>query len=165
MPARKSRKRVKTVNNFIGVFKTSVVAASVDELRIIAEELRDDIIENIERQNFTHTILSEKYLAQKKKKGLDERILIASKQYLDSFLVQRIQTSKDGVIYVVTVKDEVHPDSELTYRKLARIHEFGTQKIPARPHWRPTWSKFLRGIRKQNDRIKREILKKIRNSK
>ena len=35
-----------------------------------------------------------------------------------------------------------NPSPKMTYEKLARIHEYGTKKIPARPHWRPTTAAF-----------------------
>ena len=89
--------------------------------------------------------LSPEYLEWKKKKGLDTRILIATGQYLDSFKVYR-----SGNSWVAGVdKERLHYFEGKTVRMgdLAKWLEFGTRKMPPRPHWRPAFDYVSKNIR------------------
>lgn len=76
--------------------------------------------------------LSESWLAEKERRGLDLRKLIATGGYLENIIV--VET-EDG--YEIRPTDDEVPGSDgLTYFDLANVLEYGTETIPPRPHWR-----------------------------
>jgi len=87
------------------------------ELEKYAEDLRDFIKE--QKGNWEE--LSEQYKAYKQRKGLDPRILIATGKYLNS-----IKVVQEGTRFKIV------PEG---YEELAQYLEFGTSRMPARPHW------------------------------
>mgnify|MGYP001447643462 CR=1 FL=1 len=125
------------------------------------------------KEGFVWAALSERYLRWKKRRGLDPRILIATGEYVKNIGIEKVkghfrkEKGKKGIIlvkpedgkqadgkdvaYVVCVPDRKHQASGLNFRRLARIHEFGSVKahIPARPHWRPLWKEFKSDGRKK----------------
>jgi len=125
------------------VFKDSVLLVSKRKLETVAKKIAADLKERIYYQKFKHVPLSEKYLKWKKKKGLDTRILIATGEYVDSIMAKKL----NDFTWKVGVPDKVHKGTKLPLKVLARIHEFGTSTIPARPHWRPVISIWKRKFR------------------
>lgn len=115
------------------------------------QELADEFIEGlrtkIENQAFNHTPLNPEYRQGKVNQRLDPRILIATHEYLDSFVAERDETAPAGTIqFRCGVRPGIHGPSGLRYSVLARVHEFGTSKVPSRPHWRPQAAEYrLRG--------------------
>jgi hypothetical protein len=131
-------------------------------MRIIAEGLKDSIQLVLQNQSFNWKPLNVKYLAKKFQSGLDVKILLATHEYYNSIEVQRIQSTTDGVMYRIGVKDGIHKPSGLEYNTLAKIHEFGTSSIPPRSHWRPVWARFVVGIKQIGTRINSKIIQEIR---
>ena len=100
----------------------------------LAEEFADDLRMLISRQLIGWMPLSKEYKIYKRKMGLDPRILIATGRYVSS--IQPVQ-QRDGS-WIVSVPDEpLRQGSKHTLKDLARWLEYGTQNMPARPHWRP----------------------------
>lgn len=138
----KAEIRSSSKNPFTAIRK-AVQEVGIKEARSILskelEKLADEIKLALLRQTLDLAPLSPKYLAWKKRKGLDHRILIATGHYVSSIKVKRKNNQ-----WEVGVPDGFHPTAGMTYEKLARIHEYGSKKmhIPARPHWRPTIAKF-----------------------
>ena len=99
--------------------------------------------------------LNPDYLEYKRKNKLDTRKLIATGAYVRS--INSRQTSKDS--WVVDVPNRKHRPSNLTFRQLARIHEFGsiTKNIPARPHWAPTTHEIKRRVPEYSHKIEKEF--------
>jgi hypothetical protein len=115
---------------------------SQDTRKALAERFIELVRKGIQQQRYRHVPLSTGYLAWKRRMGLDERILIATGDYVRSFQVRREERKGPQgkqIVYTAGPPDEIHPPSGLNYRTLARIHEFGTATIPARPHWGPAW--------------------------
>lgn len=112
-----------------------------EEAERYAQMVRDAIY----YQQYQWVPLSKRYLAWKKRVHRDERIYLATHEFVQSI---QVIPSKEGesVGFVVGLPDKIHVDSGLPIRKLAAIHEFGSPKrnIPARPLWRPTWERFRR---------------------
>lgn len=76
----------------------------------------------ITSQNFRRVPLKANWVARKRARGLDPRILIATKQYLKSYRHYRVGPRN----WAVTC--------DLAKMKLL---EYGTRKSPKRPHWEP----------------------------
>lgn len=114
----------------------------------ICNDFREDLVRHIEHQLFDHAELSAAYLRYKQRAGLDERILIATHEYLDHI---QVQETDNGV--GVGVTEGNHSGSNLEYDLLADYLEYGTGTrrrsgreadndpggtgMPPRPHWRP----------------------------
>ena len=119
----------------------------------IAEKIADLTKTAIKEQRWKNKWkpLNSQYKAWKIKKGLDPRILIAYGYYLNS-----IKVYKSGKDWVVGVDPfQIHPKTGIRMKKLARYLEYGTSKMPARPHWRPAFEY----IRKHINRYIKEYLK------
>lgn len=108
-----------------------------------ADEFINGLRDKIERQVLNHVPLNPGYAAMKREQGLDPRILIATHQYLDSFVAERNDEAAAGTIeFRCGVARGIHQPSGLTYAQLARKHEFGDGQVPPRPHWRPQAAEF-----------------------
>jgi hypothetical protein len=88
----------------------------------IAKAYKRRLRKNISQQLLPMAPLDRAYAAKKASKGLDPRILVATKEYLDSFQVVQEGTSAS------VSSGNVH----------AQALEFGNAQQPARPHWMPT---------------------------
>ncbi len=91
-------------------------------------------------QEFNWFPLDPDYEQSKYENGLDTRIYIATRDYVDHGIGWY---ERNGCVYAGALEG-THIPSGLTYRQLARIHEFGTWTIPARPLWRPLLSMMMR---------------------
>ena len=145
--ARKPRIRTKLSRqelpkNFFSVFKKEAEVLANKTTRKAADRTLERAKEIIENQEFSWKPLSPEYRKKKKKKGLDLRIFVATKEYLN----KGIGTWESGRRIFVGPKQGIHKPSGLTYRVLSRILEFGTWSIPSRPLWRPLASQILREI-------------------
>jgi hypothetical protein len=100
----------------------------------LAEEFADDLKSLISRQLIAWVPLSANYKTRKRILGLDPRILIATGRYVNS--IQPIQQG-DGSWVISVPEEPLRPGSKHTLRDLARWLEYGTENMPARPHWRP----------------------------
>lgn len=87
----------------------------------------------IEAQRFDHAPLSEGYEAHKAATGLDTRILIATRFYLDS--IGHYIDPRDPSVQYVGVPDAIHEPSGVDLKILADWLEYGTVSMPARPHY------------------------------
>lgn len=107
-----------------------------------ANQFLDEIKFKIAAQLFNHTKLADGTYDYKLKHGLDPRILIATSEYLNSFMVEELTHETEGITFRVGVARTTHGDSGLPMKLLQRFLEFGTIRngkvaMPPRPHWRP----------------------------
>ncbi len=124
--------------------------------RFMAERIAEHLKNGIFRQKWKSRWkrLSPKYLKWKKRKGLDTRILLAHHYYISSITVYR-----SGGDWVVGVKPfQKHPATGVRMEKLARFLEFGTSRMPPRPHWRPA----LEEVRRNSGRFLRRYLRDVK---
>lgn len=134
------------------IIDEEISATSKREVGRIARAVRDEVKAVLESQRLANTWppLNPDYLAEKKELGLDERMLIATGDYLESIQVVETETRLGGVITFRAVAappaGEIHEPSGLEYDLLARVHEYGSAKarVPARPHWRPVVGRMKR---------------------
>jgi hypothetical protein len=136
-PAKRIKKKLKAEGEKLGRGFDKFIAEK------IVETAKAGILEQRWRDKWKP--LSPSYLEWKKRKGLDTRILIATGQYLDSFKVYR-----SGKYWVAGVeKDRLHyfEGKVVKIGDLAKWLEFGTRKMPPRPHWRPAFDYVSKNIR------------------
>lgn len=122
----------------------------------IASRLAGQLRAKILAQSFHHQSLNPAYLAWKTRMGLDTRILIASGAYVNS-----IQPRKVGdTSYNISPGSQV-TESGATLHDIGFWHEFGTENMPARPHWQPIWREFSRNQSQLIAELKKELAGKI----
>lgn len=120
-----SRKVIKTFEEAVAGFsQRSQQAVQMAVMELVAEVRR-----SIEEQTLKVPPLTPRYKAEKTRKGMDPRTLVATREYLDS--IKYIQTLGGA---------RIECDEE---RK--RLLEGGTSKMPARPHWGPAMARLARG--------------------
>ncbi len=156
-------KKKKEFSRFVNVLNTEVSIQAFNYTEDIAEAMVKEAKEILDSQRYAWKPLSDAYLDHKIRVGKDARILIATGFYQDHIAWGR---NPDKTIWV-GVEDVTHPDADLPLRVLARIHEFGTADIPARPLWRPLLSKYITQkpqfaakYRKEVEKVAREYRKK-----
>jgi len=161
---RASVKAQVTPPGFISVFKKEAIMLANKTSHDFADDIVKEAKEIIKKQKYKWAPLNEKYLEHKKKKGLDERILMATGDYVDKGIGK---WEKDGRLFVGPVPG-IHKPSGLPYQLIARYFEYGTWKMPARPLWRPLISSLLRKqkkYRKKYDAAIRRAMKKQERTK
>lgn len=164
MPVRKTRTINKFNPDFVQVFEESARATAERFLKLQSETLTRQLRDAILGQKYNWYPLDPKYLRRKVRQGFDPRILVRTKQYVESLQVSDPEQIENGILYRVEVPDEDH-NSGLPFRELARIMEFGRRdgkKPYARPHWRPTWGIFVRDLPTVTSQFKSEILTDFR---
>lgn len=127
--------------------------------RDLAEEFADDLKALITRQLIAWVPLSPQYARRKRMLGLDPRILIATGRYVSS--IQAI-LQPDGS-WIVGVPDEpLRSGSKYTLKDLARWLEFGTQHMPARPHWRTARNIWRTKLLQIKQRLRFNLVQELR---
>lgn len=103
----------------------------------IGHRLRSRIQRGIYNQILDWEPLSEQYAQWKEEQGFDPRVLIATQEYVGSIISSPIP-------FGITVRPIVgtHSMARVSYMTLAEWLEYGTDKMPARPHWRPIILEF-----------------------
>jgi hypothetical protein len=166
------------VQEFVSKFQLALGEIGEQESGQAAAKFKWFIQNVVERQRYQWKPLSKRYLEWKKRHKRDTRILIATREYIQSVRIMKHDVGswhddRRVVWYEVGLPPIIHVDSGLPLRKLAAIHEFGVPKknIPARPLWQPAaWEfskkhsgKVLKRIRakamKVADPLFREITK------
>ena len=168
----KKKKYQKINTNFVEVFSASILKSSALRMKSLSEKFAQKVRTIIYKQMYNWKPLSEKYLEKKKREGLDQRILIATKKYVKSIKSIRKDTGRRsqggvGVIYSTGPVGETTEGIPLTL--LGRWLEYGTadkkhgdhggKGMPPRPHWRPAWKEFLMDIPNQKRKLKKDILR------
>lgn len=155
----------KRVRNFVGIFQGQVEKMSVKFIKAGAMEFARQVRGIIRKQSYAWKPLSERWLRYKRKHGLDKRVHMATRTYVKSIKATARRRGGKIVSWGVTAgkPNQIHEPSGFTFKKLARILEFGSKRmrIPPRPHWRPAWSAYVRKDAKLLLRsLKKEVFKK-----
>jgi hypothetical protein len=141
-------------------------------VRDVAQTAAREVQIRIRQQLFDHVPLSENYLKWKRRAGLDRRILIRTKTYVDNIGVQEVQFPR-GIGYrvgvpegvrtpVVNSKGEVQTKPGPLLTDLANWLEVGTQTMPARPHWMPVYRDIIAAIRNIKTRTRFYVEKQLK---
>lgn len=158
------------MRTFINVFRNAAFQVPNQFCEEVANEFKDELQFRIASQAFGHRPLNPAYRMGKVRARLDPRILIATGEYLESFTVEDLSSREhqerhgiEGPGFVVGVRDGIHSGSRLPYRVMARIHEFGTSRIPARPHWRPMSAIYRRRSAELGRRLQVQLATNVRD--
>lgn len=155
--------------------KVSAPAVLEKAVRGFADTERDSFRDAIFRQGFKSFAahpLSEKYLARKRALRRDERVMIATRHYVNSIKVHRERMDDRSVVYWIgfdpdAIAWDLHMrPTQIRLNTVARIHEYGApgglspsaQRIPARPHWGP----HLKAMRGRAPDTRRAIRRAVR---
>ena len=147
----------------LDVFERTAAPVLKEEAKALADEFCQELKDRIISKDFkTHKALAVSTVQNKKsKEAITTTPLIDTGAYLQSMQVREINGG-----YTVGVGDEIHPDSTaeggepLPMRDLAKMLEYGTSKMPARPHWRPTWNRF----KKRNDLTQARLKQRVKDA-
>jgi hypothetical protein len=106
-----------------------------------AYRFKSELIRAIEEQSIDWPPLSPGYKSYKRKKGLDPRMLIATRRLINSFIVRQ---DLMNLRVIVMVDPNAHYEGNLSVAFIDKILEYGTMdgRIPARPHWRVVVKRF-----------------------
>jgi len=122
-----------------------------------ATDTREWLVEKIERQEFNHTPLSPVTRARKSATGGDPRILIDKRDYLDAIRVLPMGPRK----WQVGIKRGAKNQKGSDLATIGMVHEYGSARVPARPHWRPTYERAAEdGIVRFKNVLRRAIGKR-----
>jgi hypothetical protein len=148
----------------------------------LARELAERVQSIIQYQIGDWEPLSPPYAKWKENQGLDDRMLVATNNYMNLIEVQwtRDRLGRFTKLSRVSIQDV--PDlsfrvglpplkvvdaegntseSGFRYTDLARVLEFGTEKIPPRPHFGPAYAAFVANDMPKLNNTLRKILSKI----
>lgn len=116
------------IAEFMEILPAEAEDRAEEVLKCLAEEVAGAVKTNIENQSYPHAPLSEAYTDYKFINSLDGRILIAT-----GFYLSQIGAYYDGSEWFAGVPDLPH-SSGIPLPDLWNWLEFGTEKMPARPH-------------------------------
>jgi hypothetical protein len=139
----KMEHKVGGATTFFNVFQHSLVSRASITLERKAKEAVRDLRDIILKQKYNWQPLSSEYEDYKENHELDPRTLIATGEY-----VQNIVAWKDeyGFWHVGPRPNHIHEPSGLPLVVLARIHEYGTSTVPARPMYRPYYARLVKDL-------------------
>jgi len=159
--------------------------ATLTQIRILAEESREMIVDKLfagsarfpgtrvvsrppqlrrpdiptsDRRPYRHAPLADRTVADKVDAEQDGRRLIATGAYVYGIQVFR-GMKKGKPYYTVRPKPGKHPNAGVTHRVLAAFHEFGTSKMPARPHWGPVLRVLRRVMEQRGPEVRAEAMR------
>jgi hypothetical protein len=165
----------------VGALARTYCEESMDEL---AEEIYETVGENIQNQTLRLAPLAPAYLAWKRRRGLDTRILVATTDYVravQTFVPVKLAKSYQpgqtwplgNKTWVVGPPEGIHNPSGLSYDSLARRLEYGVveARLPPRPHWRPSFKQkvtaraFKQRMKKIGVKVDRQFRTYVRKQK
>lgn len=152
------------LNKLTRAIKKSAHEIAYDVLSAEADKLARMVKEEIQAQPPAWPPLNEQYKRWKEKVGLNTDMLRATDAYYNAIAVQEIRNEKGQFAAASSIGDTTHfsirvgvPYTEhpglddegsqddkknITYLELAEILEYGTESIPPRPHWMPSYRRW-----------------------
>ncbi len=125
--------------NFFSVFQKQALMLANKQTEKWSKQIAKEAKRIIRDQEFKWKPLSEAYADYKDRVGLDPRILMATRDYVNN----GIGWWKKGKRINVGPKPGFHEPSGLPYQLLGKWLEFGTERMPARQVWRPLLSRII----------------------
>jgi len=163
MPSRVT-KRYKKAKPFVQGIRKAVFEGSTRYLRKVATLLAESVQDTILYQINIKPPLSDAWLERKRREGYDLRILVMTQEYVDNISVIETPTprSRGGTFEVsVGFPNKPHSRAKVAFAQLMLWLEYGTRKMPARPHWRPVWERFKVRMPQHAERIRIEVLRDL----
>lgn len=125
-------------------------------LREFGKKVEQELRRRIKQQKLEVPGLTPAYLAEKARRKWSLKTLIRTGGYMNSIRAQYT----NGSLKLLPVGED--PISGVKYSEIARHLEFGTRRMPARPHWRPMipWAKkaFSKYIRSWAEKVLAEVI-------
>lgn len=126
-----------------------------DAVRIVGEKISEAIVQLIESQSLDMQPLVKEYAAKKRMEGTDPRILIRTKDFLNSIQVTDIQADGYDMMVQIGVVDGMTVTG-IRMQELAYYLEYGTRNMPARAPFQKSWEKM-------REDVKDEILGRLKS--
>jgi hypothetical protein len=173
------------IESFIIKLVEATVEASLTQIRVLAEESRELILDRLYNQTpqapgearierprplrrprikFTDRRpaslrrLADSTVYEKNRLKQDGRKLIATGEY--TYGIEVFKGMKKGQpYYTVRPKPGLHPSRNITHRVLAALHEFGTSNMPKRPHWGPVLRKLQKVLKDEGRQVRAVALR------
>lgn len=149
------------IKNFLTHLPDTLVEVNRRYVEDIAQTLADEVKRRLKRQLYSHVPLSPDYQAWKSEKGLDSRILICTRRYLNHIGVQEIKFPR-GYGYRAGVPENVTEKDGTPLSIIMRTHEYGTKKVPARPHWMPVFVEASAKISELRRQGSKNLIKELK---
>lgn len=152
------------LNRITRDLKKSAHEVAYEVLSAEADKLARMVKEEIQSQPPAWPPLNEAYKRWKEKVGLNTDMLRATDAYFNAIAVQEIRNERGQFASAAAISDTTqftirvgvpyteHPgldeeeagndEKKITYLELAEILEYGTESIPPRPHWMPTYRRW-----------------------
>lgn len=118
------------ISRWIDNIPVTMKDAGGEVVSSLAPILADNVKTRLLNQTFSHEPLDKDYVKSKERNNLDNRILIATKGYIES-----IGVYEDGDTVFVGVPKELHKNLKILLSDLSDWLEFGTDNMPRRPHF------------------------------
>ena len=179
-------KPVRRVEGFIPNIPQATVEATAVQLRILAQESRELVIDKLyagtarppgraridrpprtaqrsdipgnPRRPFRHPALADATVERKAREDKDGRRLIAEGDY--TYGIEVFKGERDGMVYYIVRPKPAPHRSGVSHRVLAAIHEFGTSTIPPRPHWGPVFRIVSQELARRGPDVLAEALRR-----
>lgn len=140
---------IKSLKNLFNSLDKNVVREVEEYMKNQAYEIKEDIQTSIKSQTGNWTPLDSDTVKAKE----HSKILLETGQFVDS-----IEVTQLGDDYVISPKG-THSNG-ISNSDLAKLHEYGTEKMPPRPVFRPVCGEYEKSIPKEvSDIVQREINK------
>lgn len=173
------------IDSFIIRLVEATREATLTQLRVLAEESRELILDRLygqtpqrpgqvrvdrprplrrseipfaDRRPASLRRLAERTVEDKVRKREDGRKLIATGEY--TYGIEVFKGKRQGeTYYTVRPKPGLHPTRRIPHRILAALHEFGTSRMPKRPHWGPVLRVVERVLRERGPDVRAVALR------
>lgn len=148
------------------LLRVTALKVGTSAVRRFVETERRGFQEAIRRQqppSFHQHPLSPAWLRRKREAGADLRVMIATGHYVSSIRTFMRRQSSGRATFRIGFAPNAHARnldrtvSPLLLRDLAAIHENGSKRVPARPHWQP----YLQGMRVRATLFREELAQRI----
>lgn len=114
----------------------------------LAYRLKNDLVRYIKTQRYAKkgkwVPLKYEYVQYKKRKGLSTNTWEATSRLVESLTV----TKRGSTIYVGISKSKMYPESQVKVIQVARWLEYGTDRIPPRPLFRPIIRIYRKNVKR-----------------
>jgi phage gpG-like protein len=147
------------VNKIVNHLSGDINKGTQVALKQVGLKAESIAVKHIKNQDLEWEDLDEDYKERKGKKGLSTKTLVSTSDYMNS-----ITSNSDGKTAFAGVKKDVKSKDGTEIISIAAVHEFGTDNIPKRELWKPTFEETLQWVIDKKV-FQTEVLKKINKRK
>lgn len=127
------------VPKILNGLRKNLVPAFVAQIQSDGELYLQTIIDHIDRQDLNWVPLSERTIELK---GGDDTVYVETGFLIDNLKVLKVTSTKKKVEFFIGAPNTVRTSEGVKLSDLMIWLEYGTDKIPARPLLRPSWSEI-----------------------